>query len=329
MKRLLTIVSTLCLLLSCTALPSAAINYDRTHRLSVVSEPDALPADGIRYYRGEEQIAADELTWVDNGYDGKALHLAGDGTFLRLDYTVARVTAFTFSAWVNWQGGESGQRLFSIARGNDNYLTFSPYMHDTALYQNSGFANGVHLRYQFGGENGTVLDLFNPTDETISYALPRGEWHHVAVTSDARTVQVYIDGVLWLEDRMMTSIYELNAHSLDIGTGEWGDPTLNALLDNVELYRKVLSVSEIQTLAGYSEEGNVVYLPTEPSTTTATTTTTTTTTTTEPARQTLGKTLFGVPMWGVYTLGGIVAAYVTLTVVLNIHDRKRKDGDRR
>ena len=327
MKRLLIIIATACLLLCCMALPSMAINYDREQRLSVVSEPDALPADGIRYYRGEEQITAEELTWVDDGYEGKALQLKGDGTFLRLDHTVASVTAFTFSAWVNWQGGESGQRLFTIAREDANYLTFSPFMYDTSLYKNSGFLNGLHLRYQFGGANGTVLDLFNPTDETVSYALPKGEWHHVAVTSDGRTVQVYIDGVRWLEDRMMTSIYELYAHSLDIGTGEWGDPTLNALLDNVAIYRKVLNLTEIQALAGYTEEGETVYLPTKPSTTTTVTTTTTTTTTTEPERQTLGKTLFGVPMWGVYTLGGIVAAYVALTIVLNVHDRKRKDGD--
>ncbi len=328
MKRFWIIALLFCVLLSCMALPSAAINYDRTHRLTVVSEPEALPTDGIRYYRGEEQITAEELTWVD-GYDGKALSLPGDGTFLRLDYTVARVTAFTFSAWVNWQGGESGQRLFSVARSNENYLTFSPYMYNTALYKGNGFANGVYLRYQYGGENGTVVDVFNPTDEAVSYALPQNEWHHVAVTSDGRTVQVYIDGVLWLEERMMTTVYELNAHSLDIGTGEWGDPTLNALLDNVELYRKVLSVAEIQMLAGYSEEGETVYLPTAPSVTTTTTTTVTTTVPTEPPRQTLGKTLFGMPLWGVYIVGGIVTAYVTLTVLLNLHERKRKDGDRR
>ncbi len=328
MKRIVIFLICTTLLLSCMLLPVGAINYDREHRLSVVSEPDALPEDGIRYYRGEEQITPEELTWVDNGYNGKALHLKGDGTFLRLDYTVARVTAFTFSAWVNWQGGESGQRLFSVARSTENFLTFSPYMHDTALYQNNGFANGVHLRYQYGGETGTVVDMFNPTDDTVSYALPRNEWHHVAVTSDGRTVQVYIDGVLWLEDRMLNTIYELGAHSVDIGTGEWGDPTLNALIDDVELYRKVLSVAEIQTLAGYSAEGDTVYLPTAPSTTATSTTTTTTAAQTEPKRQTVSQTLWGMPIWGIVTLGGIVLLYVILTVILNLHDRKKREEGR-
>lgn len=327
MKRMASIALLLCLLLSAMALPTGAINYDREHRLSVVSEPDALPADGIRYYRGDEQIGADALTWVDNGYDGKALRLPGDGTFLRLDYTVARVTAFTFSAWVNWQGGESGQRLFSVARSTQNFITFSPYMYDPTLYKNSGFVNGVHVRYQYGGENGTVVDAFNPTDDTVSYALPKNEWHHVAVTSDGRTMQVYIDGVLWLEERMMNTIYELNAHSLDIGMGEWGDPTLNALLDNVELYRKVLTLDEIRTLAGVTEEGGAVYLPTAPSTTV--TTTTTAPTVKHEEKQTLDKTLFGIPMWGVYIMVGIVAVFIGLTLVLNWQDRTRKDGDPR
>lgn len=325
MKRVVTLCLSVLLLFSLPTVSVSAIGYDRQNRLSVVTEPDALPADGIRYYRGEEQIAAEDLQWVDNGYDGRALYLPGDGTFLRLDYTVTRVTQFTFSAWVNRQGDESGQRLFSVARSDQNYLTFSPYMYDPALFRENGIANGVYLRYQYGGANGTQLDLFNPTNENVSYALPKNEWHHVAVTSDGRTVQVYIDGVLWLEDRMLHTVYELMAHSLDIGMGEWGDPTLNALLDNVEIYRTVLGAEDIRALAGV--EDTPAYLPTAPtSTTTDATFAPATTTGGEPVRQTLSNTLWGMPLWGVYTLGGIVLTYVVLTVVLNIHDRKKKGG---
>ncbi len=326
MKRVLIFAVAATLFISLFAFSASAIGFDRQNRLSVVSEPDKLPADGIRYYRGEEEITAQDLQWVENGREGKALCLPGDGTFLRLDYTVARLSQFTFSAWVNRQGDESGERLFSVARSDQNYLTFSPYMYNPSLFREDGILNGVYLRYQFGGANGTGLDLFNPTNEQVSYALPKNEWHHVAVTANGRTVQVYIDGVLWLEDRMMNTVYELMAYSLDIGTGEWGDPTLHALLDNVEIYRTVLGVEEIQALAG--AEDTPPYLPTEPTTVPTTTEATMASTTTqaEPVRQTLSETLWGIPLWGVYTLGGIVTAYVVLTVVLNLHDRKKKGG---
>ncbi len=326
MKRVLILGMAVMLFASMLTIPVSAIGFDRENRLSIVSEPEGLPADGIRYYRGDEQITADDLQWVDNGYDGKALYLPGDGTFLRLDYTVARLSQFTFSAWINRQGDESGERLFSVARSDQNYLTFSPYMYDPTLFRENGILNGMYLRYQYGGANGTDLDLFTPTNEQVSYAIPKNEWHHVAVTADGRTAQVYIDGVLWLEDRMMNTVYELLAFSLDIGTGEWGDPTLHALLDNVEVYRKVLNAEEIQALADV--EDTTPYLPTRPTTTTTTTVTTVPVTTTQakPIRQTVSDTLWGIPLWGVYTLGGIIAAYVVLTVVLNWHDRKKKGG---
>ena len=328
MKRVLIFALVIAVFTSVLALPASAVEwyYWKDDCLSIASEPGEMLAEGIQYYRGEEEITEDDLQWVDNGYEGKALYLPGDGTFLRIDYTVARLSQFTFSAWVNRQGDESGERLFSVARGTENYLTFSPYMYDSTLYREDGFLNGVYLRYQYGGANGTDLDLFNPTNEQVSYALPKNEWHHVAVTADGRTVRVYIDGVLWLEDRMLITVYELMAFSLDIGTGEWGDPTLHALLDNVEVYRKVLNMDEIAALAHVEE--TAPYLPTAPSTTTTTTTTTVpvTTTQSEPIRQTMSETLWGIPLWGVYTLGGILTAYVVLTVVLNLHDRKKKGG---
>ncbi len=324
MKRVLIFGLVVMLFISLSTTPVSAVQFDRQNRLSVVSEPDKLPADGIRYYRGDEQITAADLQWVDNGYDGKALYLPGDGTFLRLDHTAARLSEFTFSAWINRLGDENGERLFSVANGDRNYLTFSPYMYDPTLFHENGILNGMYLRFQYGGANGTELDLFTPTNEQVSYAIPKNEWHHVAVTADGRTVKVYIDGVLWLEGRMMNTVYELMALSFDIGTGEWGDPTLHALLDNVEIYRKVLNVEDIQALAGVKE--TAPYLPTRPTTTTTTVAIVPTTTQAEPTRQTLSDTLWGIPLWGVYTLGGIITAYVVLTVVLNWHDRKRKGG---
>lgn len=327
MKRIVSVLLC-CVLLLSPALPVGAAGY-RGYVLNVVTEPEDFSDEDVSVYIGDEKIPSGELEWVDNGYEGKALKLSGNGEFLRLGYSVPRVAKFSFSAWVNWQGGESGQRLFTIARATDNFLTFSPYMSNPDMTAEGGCLNGLYLGYQYGGSRGKVVNMFTPTQPgDVTYALPREEWHHVAVVSDARTLKVYIDGVLWLEERVLTSMAELQAHSLDIGNGEWGDPTLNALLDNVAVYRKALSADEVRELAG-ATEGGEVYLPTQPPTTTTEPTTTVPTTPPTTQKQTLGKTVFGVPMWGIYTIVGVVAAYTVTTITANVLQKrnKRKEGD--
>ncbi|MBO5797612.1 MAG: LamG domain-containing protein [Clostridia bacterium] len=325
MKRLLCIC--LSLWLFAAALPASAAGY-RGYELPVITEPEEFSDADVGVYIGEEKISSDKLEWVDNGYEGKALKLSGDGQFLRLGHSISRVAKFSFSAYVNWQGGESGQRLFTVARATQNFLSFSPYMYNNELTADGGCVNGVYLGYQYGGPRGKVVHMFNPAQPgDVTYALPQGEWHHVAVVSDARTMKVYIDGVLWLEEQILISVAELQAHSIDIGSGEWGDKTLSALLDNVSVYRKALSAEEVRELAGVT--GGEAYLPTQPPTTT-TEPTTTTPPTTPPttARQTLAKTLWGVPMWGIYTIGGVVAAYAVITLVANIlHKRSKRKGE--
>lgn len=321
MKRIAAAVTALlCAVLLC--FPASAAGY-RGGKLSIVSEPETFSAEDVTYYKGDQVLTAGDLVWVDDGYEGKALKLSGNGEFLRLWHTVVRVPAFTFSAMVNWQGGESGQRLFTIARDNTSYITVSPFMYDPAIHMQDGFANGLYMRYQFNGTGGTVFDMFNPTSEEVSYKLPQNTWHHVAMVADGETVKLYIDGVRWFEEQVLTSLYEIQPHSLDIGAGEWGDPTLNALLDNVEIYRSALNEQEILALAGQRAD---VYLPTRPTTTEPEPTTTMPSTVpTTTARKTLDATLWGVPMWGVYAIIGVVAAYVALTVVLNIV-RRKEDG---
>ncbi len=321
MKRILCCV--LILLLLSTTFTAEAAGY-RGGRLGVISEPEALSAEDVSYYVGETRHNLSELEWVEGGHSGKALRLAGDGGYLRLSYTVTRVVGFTFSAWVNPQGGESGQRLFTVARGTANYLTVSPWMCDQSKQ-----LNGVYLRYQFGGTGGKVVELGNPTAPDISYALPQGEWHHIAVTSDGKTLKLYIDGVRWFEDQVLNALAELQAYSLDIGTGEWGDPTINALLDDVEIYNYALNETRIRELAGRAGETVEPYLPTRPATTTAPTTAAPTTATTVPtttAPQTLSRTVLGVPMWGVWTIIGIVTAWLLLTLAANIMHKKEENG---
>ena len=250
MRRVLSYILCFVLAAALTApVGVSALYYVNRQPLVLVGEPEEFSAE-IGVYRGEEQLDQSALTWVE-GRSGKALLLPGDGTFLRVDSRVTRVTQFTFSAWINWQGGESNQRLFTVARGTQSYFTFSPNRRDDARG-----INGVYMGYQAGTRK---LDLFNQIDGDESYAMPRDEWHHLAVVSDNGSVKVYLDGVLWLQDKLCANLNNVAVNSLDIGSGVWGDPTLHALLDDVTIYPTALSAGRVRTLAG---EREAAYLPT-------------------------------------------------------------------
>lgn len=299
-------------------------------KITVVDEPDTFSTENVTYYIGEEAASADAIEWVDGGHTGKAIRLSGNGEYLRLGYTAARPREFTFSGWINWQGAvdeqtAAGQRLFTIYRDGTHYLTLSPYMQDAGMTANGGALNGIYLGYRYGS---TTVNMFNPTSGGVTYALPCNEWHHLAVVSDGRTIKLYIDGVRWLEQQVLTTMAELSGSFLKIGAGEWGDPTLNALLDDVTLYNSAFSESRIAELAGGSSQ-TPVYIPTQPDntgdgtvSTTAAPTAADTTATTVPVTQ--SPTILGVPLWGIYIILGVVAVYVVLVVVLNV--KKRGQG---
>jgi len=81
-----------------------------------------------------------------------------------------------------------------------------------------------------------------------------GDWYHIAATYDRTTLKIYINGVLDNSVNKQYSPYQ-NNYQLVIGRACWGDPCLfrpsnpsfNGIIDEVRLYNRALSESEIQT----------------------------------------------------------------------------------
>lgn len=330
-QRCVVVLMTLFILMTaCAPLQTQAAAGYYYGKITVVDEPETLSTENVSYYRGDEEVSLDSMEWVDGGHSGKALRLSGDGSYLRLGYTAARPREFTFSGWINWQGaadGQSaaGQRLFTIYRDDNHYLTVSPYMQDPTLMADGGSLNGVYLGYRYANKR---VDMFNPAFGTVTYALPCNEWHHVAVVSDGRTIKLYIDGVRWLEQQVLTTMAELSGSFIKIGAGEWGDATLNALLDDVTLYNSAFSESRIASLVhGDEAPSTTVYLPTQPSTAPSTTQAPLTTAPSEPVSSvTQSPTLWGVPLWGIYIILGVVGVYVVLVIVVNAIKKRKGTG---
>ncbi len=80
-----------------------------------------------------------------------------------------------------------------------------------------------------------------------------GDWYHIAATYDRTTLKIYINGVLDNSVNTQYTPYQ-NNQQLVIGRACWGDPcafrpsnpSFNGIIDEVRIYNRALSASEIQ-----------------------------------------------------------------------------------
>ena len=178
LKRAVAACLLCCLLLS--ALPVSANSYYTDGRIIVASEPEQL-SKHLEYYVGGKKADPSEIEWTEEGHTGKGIVLNGTDRYLRLVKRTVQVRAFTFAGWINWKGaadvenpdGACGQYLFTVANKQKNWLTFSPHMQDAEKK-----INGIYLGHKLGNQQ---TDMFKEADAGVSYSLPVGEWHHVAV----------------------------------------------------------------------------------------------------------------------------------------------------
>ena len=61
-----------------------------------------------------------------NGHNGQALVFDGANTNVTLPPNIANGSAFTFAAWINWNGGANWQRIFDFGNSTTHYLFLTP-----------------------------------------------------------------------------------------------------------------------------------------------------------------------------------------------------------
>ena len=341
--RLLTVPLLLLLLFSGLPVSAAREGYVN-NKLNIVTEPGES-SDYVSFYKDGKKAAPGDMTWTDNGRHGKALVLDGVSEYLQIPETQMKLAAFSFTAWINWQGAKDtagrdgfyGQRVFTVARGTTNWLTLSPHMRDASKTDDTGrILDGVYLGYNYGGNKGTLVEEWTPAvDGAEAYGLPVGEWHHLAAVTTGREMRLYIDGRLWQNKTLVASIAELRAPNMKIGAGFDGGPFLNALLDDVAVYEVALDEGQIaRAMEGLDPfSSDPAPSPTDPSHPTEPGTSTTPVapiTTTSPGIDlNQPSPLFGIPVWSMILILVLLSLFVLLSVVLSLIEvfrRKREAG---
>jgi hypothetical protein len=176
--------------------------------------------------------------------NGKALALAkaGNGYVSLPTVIFANATDITIATWVNITTSQNWQRLFDIginANSSANPPTGSVYMN---LVPKTG---GSNLAFAI------TTNGFNNEQQLSAATLSVGTWKHVAVVLGAGVSTVYIDG------GVATTSTSVTLRPKDLGAinyatiGKSGfsvDPFFDGQIDELRVYNRALSASEVQAL---------------------------------------------------------------------------------
>jgi DUF1680 family protein len=169
------------------------------------------------------------------GRIGNAVKLNGNGQYVSLPAGIARdLTDFTIALWVNPAAITTWSRIFDFGTGTTRYMFLTASAGSAPRFAISTGGSGAEQRV-----NGTG-------------PLPAGQWTHVAVTLSGGTGTLYVNGAPVAANTAMTlTPASLGATGNNwIGRSQFGDPFLNAAVDDVHLYDRALGAAEVQALAG-------------------------------------------------------------------------------
>ncbi len=111
----------------------------------------------------------------------------------------------------------------------------------------ASYGSPVTSSAMFIGRHGTELNGGGYGDDVIVKDFWKvGVWHHIVLTYDGNTAKMYADGVMVLSEVKNWSLIPENAY---IGKQVNHKEAWNGSIDDVRIYNKVLSPSEIQALA--------------------------------------------------------------------------------
>ncbi|MFD0468328.1 LamG-like jellyroll fold domain-containing protein [Nonomuraea thailandensis] len=167
-------------------------------------------------------------TWTATGKYGPALSFNGTSSWVTVNDApnLRLTTGMTLEAWVNPTTVNSWRTVI-----------MKQYTGDLAYVLSAGSdSNRPHTVIHTTGEVGT--------GGTAS--LPLNTWTHLAATYDGTTLRLYVNGALTSERAAGGPIRTDNGVLRIGGNSLWGEH-FNGLIDEVRIYNRALSTTEIQT----------------------------------------------------------------------------------
>lgn len=214
------------------------------------TSPSTPPPELVAWYRFDETSGTSAADASGNAAGGPASLVGGAsfgagraGNALRLDGTsgyarlpsglLGNVGDFTVAAWVNLTAATQWSRIFDFGSGTGSYMFLTP----------RSSAGGMRFAITTGGAGG---------EQTINVATPlaTGAWKHVAVTATGSTGILYVDGAEVARSSITLRPSSLGGTSATfVGKSQYtGDPFLSGQVDQLRIYSRALSATEVRSL---------------------------------------------------------------------------------
>jgi chitodextrinase len=167
-------------------------------------------------------------SWTAQGRYGNALSFNGSGNVVRVPSSTSLnlTTGMTLSAWIRPTASQSGWRTVLQRQAEAYFLTASS---DSPGRPAGGATIGGNVPY-----------LIGPT------ANPVNAWTHLAATYDGSTLRLYVNGAP-AGSRAATGAIQTTTNPLWIGGNTPYGEYFQGLIDEVRVYNRALSQTEIQT----------------------------------------------------------------------------------
>jgi hypothetical protein len=176
-----------------------------------------------------------QVAWGTMGHAGGDVSFTGG--YLVLPPMLDDARTFSFTAWVKLRSDRIWQRVFDFGNGTGNYMFLTPH---------SAMDNTFRFAITRAGA-GAEQRLDGPTP------LPTGVWKHVAVVLTGASGTLYLDGqpVATGADVTFRPADVAPFGNSWIGRSEFStDPALDGEIDQVRIYNRALSASEVLALFG-------------------------------------------------------------------------------
>ncbi|HEX9047579.1 MAG TPA: LamG-like jellyroll fold domain-containing protein [Verrucomicrobiae bacterium] len=157
----------------------------------------------------------------------QAIVLDGANSYVQLPVNLAQGNAFSFAAWVYWNGGGNWQRIFDFGDDTSHYLFLTPN------------AAGSNLRFAINNGSGEQI--------VQSSALPSGSWQYVALTLAGANAILYVNGAAVATNSSITIAPSAFTPVKNyLGKSQFSaDPLFNGKLDQVEIADYAMTAAQI------------------------------------------------------------------------------------
>jgi hypothetical protein len=169
--------------------------------------------------------------WTTAGKYGDALSFNGSNSWVTVaDNTLLHLTTgMTVEAWVK-PATTSTDWTATVIKERTGGLAYALYATDGANKPPAGYIDKSSTDY----------------NATAGSSLPLNTWSHLAATYDGTTIRLYVNGTQVATKAVSGSIISSTAPLRFGGDSVWGE-YFNGLIDEVRIYNRALSATEIQT----------------------------------------------------------------------------------